>query len=404
MTPSMRADLGTLIVATSLVQLANGFFTTFVSLRVAVEGFGATPAGLVLSAYFAGFTVGAVRCGRIIARVGHIRGYAAFAGLVVAATAAMPLATGALPWVLLRAVVGFGCAGIFIATESWLNAKAAPHERGRVLATYMVGTFAALAIGQLLIGWVEVTSSGPFNAIVALVAIALVMMSASRAAAPQTTAVPALPVAQLVRAAPIAVIGCALTGIIAGAFYALVPAWMQGEAIDASTIAVFMFAAVAGGLLFQVPVGVLSDRLDRRRVLAALGTGFAATAIALVLLPHRLVFVLGPAALLGGFLSTLYPVCAAYAHDCLPRDRVVAVSAPGLMQRTSSPFGWSIPSAPGPSSRRCPRPRSATSTSSASARTPSPSASVRQMRPAACRSAAWMAMCSRMPHPRPLRS
>src|SRR5580704_10835988 len=89
-------------------------------------------AGLVLSSYFAGFTLAALRCGPIIERVGHIRVYAAFAGMVVAATAAMPLLLGPLSWLVLRAVVGFGCAGLFITTESWLNAKAQPAERGRI--------------------------------------------------------------------------------------------------------------------------------------------------------------------------------------------------------------------------------------------------------------------------------
>src|ERR1700730_9994072 len=122
----MRAQIGTLIIATSAIQLANGFFGTFISLRVATEGFGATLAGLVLSSYFAGFTLGALRCARIIERVGHIRAYAAFAGLVAAAVAMMPLLIGSLAWVILRAIVGFGCAGIFVTTESWLTAKAPP--------------------------------------------------------------------------------------------------------------------------------------------------------------------------------------------------------------------------------------------------------------------------------------
>ena len=56
---SMRAHSGTLILAMSCIQLANGFFGTFMSLRVAMEGFDATRAGLVLSSYFSGFTLGA---------------------------------------------------------------------------------------------------------------------------------------------------------------------------------------------------------------------------------------------------------------------------------------------------------------------------------------------------------
>ena len=36
--------------------------------------------------------------------------------------------------------------------------------------------------------------------------------------------------------------------------------------------------------------------------------------------------ILPAAVLLGGFMSTLYPVCIAHAHDRMPADRVVAVS------------------------------------------------------------------------------
>jgi MFS family permease len=323
---SMRTQIGTLVIATSAIQLANGFFGTFISLRVAMENFDATMAGLVLSSYFAGFTLGALRCGRIIERIGHIRAYAAFGGLVVAATAAMPLWTGPLPWLMLRAVIGFGCSGIFVTTESWLNAKAQSSERGQIFSVYMVGTFLALAVGQLLIGRAAIETASPFNVIVALFAVALVMVSTTRAEAPRTTAAQSLPYGQLSRAAPVAVIGCAVSGLISSAFYALVPAWMQGEGIERTTIALFMLVAVLGGLVFQVPVGRLSDRFDRRIVLAALGAGFAATAIAEVLLPCSLPMVLTTAALLGGFMSTLYPVCVAQAHDRMPADRVVAVS------------------------------------------------------------------------------
>ena len=323
---SIRAQIGTLIIATSVVQLGNGFFGTFISLRVAIEDFGPTMAGLVLSSYFAGFTLGALLCGQIIERVGHIRAYAAFAGVVVAATAAMPLWVGPLPWLVLRAVIGFGCTGLFITTESWLNAKAPPAERGRIFSIYMVGTFLALAVGQLLIGRVEVEATSPFNTIVTLFAVALVMVSTTRAEPPRASAAPMLPFGQLARAAPVAVGGGALSGLVNGAFYALVPAWMQGEGVGRPTIAIFMLVAVLGGLAFQVPVGRLSDRFDRRVVLAVLSLGFAGTAVALVLLPRSLPNVLPAAALLGGFMSTLYPVCVAHAHDRMPADRVVPVS------------------------------------------------------------------------------
>lgn len=181
----LQAQIGILILATSIIQLANGFFGTFISLRVAIEGFEPAVSGLVLSSYFAGFTWGALRCERIIERVGHIRAYAAFAGMVVGATTAMPLFVGPWSWLILRAVIGFGCSGLFIATESWLNAKAEPGERGRIFSIYMFGTFLALALGQLLIGKARVETAEPFSAIVVLFAVALVMVSTTRAEPPR---------------------------------------------------------------------------------------------------------------------------------------------------------------------------------------------------------------------------
>src|SRR5262249_36416431 len=240
---SIGARIGVLVVATSAIQLANGFFGTFIGLRVALEGFDATMAGLVLSSYFAGFTTGAFFCGRIIQRYGHIRVYSAFAGMVVAATSAMPLRVEPSAWIVLRAIIGFGCAGLFVTTESWLNAKATPSERGFVFSIYMVGTFTAIALGQLLIAWADIETTSPFNVIVVLFAVALVLMSITRAEPPQATATDHLPFRLLAAPAPVAVAGAALSGLISGAFYSLGPVWMQDEGIDPASLATFFLPA-----------------------------------------------------------------------------------------------------------------------------------------------------------------
>ena len=98
----MWAQVGTLIMATSLIQLANGFFGAFISLRVAIEDFGATMSGLVLSSYFAGSTLGALRCERIIGASSGISAPMPLSqGWSCAATALMPLRVGPLPWLTL---------------------------------------------------------------------------------------------------------------------------------------------------------------------------------------------------------------------------------------------------------------------------------------------------------------
>ena len=212
-------------------------------------------------------------------------------------------------------------------TESWLNAKAAPSERGFVFSIYMLGTFTAIALGQLLISRVDIATASPFNVIATLFALALVLMSITRAEQPQATATDHLPFTLLVHNAPVAVAGAALSGLISSSFYALVPVWMQDEGIERASIGMFMLVAVMGGLAFQVPVGRLSDRFDRLIVLGVLSVGLGGAAIALPRLPHSPTFVLPVAVVFGGLMFTLYPVCVANAHDRMPADRVEAVSS-----------------------------------------------------------------------------
>ena len=319
-------QIGALVLATSGVQLAVGLFGTFISLRVPLENFSATMSALVLSGYYAGYTIGAVYSSRIIERAGHIRAYAALAGLAILATAVMPLAINGTAWLLLRAVIGFGCAGLFITTEGWLIAKAASTERGRVLSIYRVGMFIALAAGQILISQIEISATSAFNIVVAIFAMALTLVSLTRAEPPQITAATALPYGLLTQVAPVAVAGAAIGGLIVGAFYSLVPAWMQGRGNDRVTIGLVMLASVLGGLAFQIPVGRLSDRFDRLVVLIGLCLGLGGASVALVYLPRTLPAILPTAFQFGGFLSALYPVSVAHAHDRMHGERIVAVS------------------------------------------------------------------------------
>src|SRR5690606_9569342 len=112
----------------------------------------------------------------------------------------------------------------------------------------------------------------------------------------------------------VAVAGVATSGMIVSAFYSLVPIWMQDQGIARATIGLVMLSAVLGGLVFQIPVGMLSDRFDRRSVLIVLCAGLAVAAVALVQLPPSLSVILPAAAVFGGFMSTLYPTCVAHAH------------------------------------------------------------------------------------------
>jgi MFS family permease len=319
------AAVGSLILGISLIQLANGYIGTLIGIRLATAHVDPMVTGIITSAYFVGYAAGAILCNRLTQRTGHIRTFAACAALVAAAFLGHALYFDSVLWAVLRALVGFGCAGLFVATESWLNAKASAATRGTVFAIYMVATYATFAGGQFVLNLASPTEFTLFALAAILFCVALALVATTRAEQPLPVASSRLKVGELWAAAPVAVIGCFAGGLVSGSFYALVPVYAQSNGRSVLEISSYMAIAITGGLLMQIPIGKLSDSFDRRLVAGLVAFAFAG--LALTIAPARPTPWF-PAVwlLLGGFMSVIYPVCVAHANDRMPAERAVAVS------------------------------------------------------------------------------
>ena len=319
------AAVGSLILGISLIQLANGYIGTLIGIRLADAHVDALVIGIVTAAYFVGYAAGAAVCNRLIGRAGHIRAFAAFGAVTAAVILGHPLYFDPVLWSVLRAITGFGAAGLFVTTESWLNAKATPSTRSQVFAIYMVATYATFAGSQFMLNLAAPASFTLFALAAILFCLALAVVATTRAEQPALIAPVRLKAGELTAAAPVAVAGCFVAGLITGAFYGLVPVYAASNGRTVPEIAVYMALAITGGLLMQIPVGRLSDRFDRRLVAGAMAFAFAGLALALVPAHTTRWFPL-VWLLLGGFMSVIYPVCVAHANDRLPGARAVSVS------------------------------------------------------------------------------
>lgn len=321
----IMAAIGSLVVAISLIQLANGYMGTLIGIRLASAQVEPMVTGAVTSAYFAGYAVGAVLCHRLIGRAGHIRAFAAFAALAAAAFLGHALYFDPTLWAVLRALVGFGCAALFVTTESWLNTKVTAASRGGVFAIYMVATYVTFAGGQFVLNLASPADFTLFALAAILFCLALLLVATARADQPAQTPINRLKAGELAAAAPVAVVGCFAGGLVSGAFYALVPVYAQSHGHSVFEISSYMALAIAGGLLMQVPIGKLSDKFDRRVVASLVALAFAG--LALTVIPARPTPWFPAVWLfLGGFLSVIYPICVAHANDRMPAERAVSVS------------------------------------------------------------------------------
>ncbi|MDY6956629.1 MAG: MFS transporter [Pseudomonadota bacterium] len=320
-----------LLLGIGILLIGNGLLGTLLALRAGLEGISDPVIGLVMSAYFVGFFGGTFICPTLIRRVGHIRAFAIFAAIAAVAALLHVLMIEPMFWLALRVVSGVCQVGLYTVIESWLNASIPNARRGQVFGAYMVVTLFALALGQALITHADPAGFPLFAIASMLMSLALLPIAFTSIPQPQLARTPRLGLRFLYRASPAAVGGTLTSGLIIGAFWGMGPVFALRIGLDEAGVAGFMSATILGGAALQWPIGHLSDRVDRRRVLAVIGATAALVALVTLLLTEGPVFGLVLATFLfGGLAFSVYPVSVAHMNDHLQPEEALEGSS-GLL-------------------------------------------------------------------------
>lgn len=320
----MERGIRALLIGIFMLMVGSGALTTLVSVRLTDSGATAGAIGLVATSYFVGLIFGSILIFRVIARVGHIRAFAACVSLFSATALVYALGLDVPLWALLRFAEGFCMAGVFVCIESWLTQTATAQQRGSVLAFYMIALYAGQAAGQFLLNLG--TGAAPFIAASMFLSLAVLPVALTRGAPPALPELKSLGLVRLYHASPLGIVGAVATGIILGAFYGFGPVFARGLGFDAAAIANFMSAAIAGGIALQWPLGRLSDLFDRRKVILGALAAATAASIAVLLLGADYLQLLIAIALFGGIVFALYPLCVAHTNDHLQEAERLAAT------------------------------------------------------------------------------
>jgi len=315
-------------VAVFVMIAGNGLLTTLVPMRAVVEGFDPTEIGLIGSAYFFGMLAGTWTTPAVIRHAGYIRAFAAYAAIVSIAALGFAVAVDPYAWMVFRALIGFCFAGLYAAVESWITMKAGPERRGRALGIYNIVHFSGSASGQQILRVFEAKSFALFSAGAGLMMLSLLPMAMTKAEPPPLPPKGRLMIGPILRATPIGVFGIALIGLANGTFWSLAPAYVERMNLGPGAVASFMTAMILGSALGPYPVGRISDRVDRRGVLAVGSFFVALIEIGMVFTGTQfpyLVYVLG--FLIGTIAPGLYPIVTAHVMDRMGSERAVSISS-----------------------------------------------------------------------------
>jgi len=326
----VAASVLPLFLGLALLMLGNGLLGSLLGVRADLEGFPTVVIGVVMSMYYVGFLVGSLTIPRRLITVGHIRVFAGLASLAAATALTYSLFVAPLAWGGLRFVFGLAMSGLYVTVESWLNDRASNETRGRLLAIYgLVVTF-GLGLGQLLLGVDDPLSTTLFILVGMLISLAVVPVALIRIPVPSEPIPVEFSVVALARTAPLGVLAVAISGASGGAIVALGAVYATKSGMEPALVGVFMASSIVGGAISQYPLGYLSDRFPRRRVVLLVAVGAVIVATVGAIVDPTGLLLIAVVAIYGSLAFPMYSLAVSMVNDTIPPHQLVAAAA-GIM-------------------------------------------------------------------------
>lgn len=319
-----------LLLGILLLMVGNGMQGTLLGIRGGIEGIPTFQMSIVMSAYFGGFLLGSLIVPNLIQSVGHVRVFAALGSLISAALILYAVAPDWMFWAAMRFVIGFSFCGVYITAESWLNASATNKTRGQALAAYMIVQMVGIILAQFLLNAGDPAGYLLFIIPSVLVSLSFTPILLSAQKAPPFETIQRMSLARLFEASPLGCVGIFLMGGVFSAMFGMSSVWGSAAGLSVQEISIFVAAIYLGGLLFQLPMGWLSDRYDRRvlvLLLAILGT---MVIVATVVFKPGILWLTLAGGLVGGVANPIYALLLAYTNDYLDQADMASASA-GLL-------------------------------------------------------------------------
>jgi MFS family permease len=330
-----------LLLGMGVLMLGAGLQGTLLGLRATLEGFPALLTGTIMSCYYVGYVLGTVIVLPLVRQIGHIRVFAALAAVASMAILVQGSFVNPLVWAAMRLVSGLCFAGIYVVAESWLNDRSSRANRGRLLAVYMLVLYVGLGAAQFLLIVSNPLTPNPFMLVSVLISLAMVPIMVSAQQLPARSVPQEVSLPDLYRNSPLGVVGVTVSGLISATIFSMGPVYARLSGLATTKVATFMGVSILAAAVTQYPVGRLSDRMDRRTVIAAvctLATLVAGSIVAFPAMPHAVFLTL--AALFSGLVLTLYSLSISHVNDKLePAQMVAASSALLLLNGTAAAIG-----------------------------------------------------------------
>lgn len=315
-----------LLLGMLLLMLGNGLQGTLLGVRGTAEGFSTTSMSIVMSAYFVGFLGGSRMAPEMIRRVGHVRVFAALGSFISAILILYAAVPDPIAWTIMRVLIGFCFSGVYVVAESWLNDASSNENRGKTMSIYLIVQMIGIVTAQGLLNVADPNGYNLFVIASVLVSVAFAPTLLTVSPAPVFQATKPMTLRRLFNASPLGFVGAFLLGAVFSALFGMASIFGAQIHLSLKDISIFIATIYFGGMVLQYPIGWISDKMDRRTLIAGLNLFGAVMMLAGMLVPGNFYWLLTLAFVVGGISNPLYSLYIAYTNDFLEAEDMAAAS------------------------------------------------------------------------------
>jgi MFS family permease len=271
--PTASQTTAALAAAIALIAAVGiGLSLSLPLLSVEMERMGVSGVAIGISTAVAGLASIALapKVPQIAARFGPGRVIAAALLACAATLIAFKLTMDYWLWLPLRFVYSASLATLFVLSEYWIAVAAPAARRGFVMGIYASVLSAGFAVGPAILALVGTQGWAPYLAGVSLFGLACLPLLVAWRRLPAIAGKQRHPIAGYLLAAPLAATAGFASGAVETGAIALLPVLGLRLGFDGTGAALLVTAMALGNVVSQIPIGWLSDHVDRRRLLASI--------------------------------------------------------------------------------------------------------------------------------------
>ncbi|PZU82704.1 MAG: MFS transporter [Shinella sp.] len=231
-------------------------------------------------------------------------------------------------WFPLRLAFHGATTTLFILSEFWINAAAPPRRRGLVLGIYATVLSVGFATGPLLFSLIGSEGVLPFMVAAVAILAAAVPIYIARGESPALDTKPERHFFRYILLVPTATAAVFVFGAVEAGGLSLFPIYATRSGFTESQAALLLTVMGIGNMVFQIPLGMLSDHMkDRRVLLGVMATVGLAGSLALPWLSQSWVLMAAVLFFWGGSVSGLYTVGLSHLGSRLTGSDLAAANA-----------------------------------------------------------------------------